>query len=84
MERVLGRGHKVSSSGLRREVKECCYDIPLLESLQALLKNEVACDQVRVSLIRTLTYPNRHTLMIFLLHIEWNQRAGENVCGFTN
>lgn len=46
VERVLGRGHKVRSSGGTREVKECCYDIPLLESLQALLKNVSVCDQV--------------------------------------
>ena len=43
---MLGRGHKVRSSGGTREVKECCYDIPLLESLQALQKNVSVYDQV--------------------------------------
>ena len=43
VERVLGLSQRVRGG----EIKECCHDIPLLESLQALLKNETVVDQVR-------------------------------------
>lgn len=45
-ERVLGRSFKIRASGVMRDVNECCYDIPLLESLQSLLNNQSVLDQV--------------------------------------
>lgn len=43
-ERVLGRAYKLAPrSGSMIEVRDYCYDIPLLSSIQALLK----CDDVR-------------------------------------
>lgn len=45
-ERVLGRRYKRTSSGSMIEVRDCCYDIPLLDSLQSLLKCESIVTQV--------------------------------------
>lgn len=45
MERVLGRYHH-EVNGKIVEVKDCSYDIPLLESLQCLLKTNIVRDQV--------------------------------------
>ena len=44
--RVLGR-HLVEVNGQAVEVKDCCYDVPLHESLQALLRMDIVHDQVK-------------------------------------
>ena len=46
-ERVLGR-HYEEVNGKLENVSDCCYDIPLLESLQCLLMTDVVREQVCV------------------------------------
>ena len=46
-ERVLGRHHE-EVNGKLKEVSDCCYCIPLLESLQCLLRTDVVREQVCV------------------------------------
>ena len=45
-ERVLGQCQQTGASGVMREKRECCYDVPLLKSLQALLKMNAIQDEV--------------------------------------
>ena len=45
--RLLGVTQKVRASGVTQEVHECCCDVPLIDSLQALLKCKSVCEQVR-------------------------------------
>ena len=44
-ERVLGQ-HQEELNGKLVTVKDVCYDIPLLKSLQALLRTDVVREQV--------------------------------------
>lgn len=49
IERVLGRNYQLAPrSGSMKEVCDCCYDVPLLSSLQALLKCSDVRDQVYI------------------------------------
>ena len=45
MQRILGR-HQVFRAGKMKESTDYCYDVPFLQSLQALLKNESVLEQV--------------------------------------
>ena len=46
IERVLGRQYKRTASGKMIEARDCCYDVPLLDSLQSLLKCKSVVQQV--------------------------------------
>lgn len=46
-ERVLGR-YFADRNGKSKEVIDCCYDIPLLDSLQQLLHMDAVQEQVRI------------------------------------
>ena len=48
-ERVLGRKYKRTLSGTITEARDCCYDVPLLDSLQCLLKCKSIVQQVLAS-----------------------------------
>ena len=50
MERVLGQEYQQSFSGGTTSKPECCYDIPVLDSLQSLLNCDVVIEQVRLIL----------------------------------
>jgi len=45
VERVLGRSF-ATKNGQTVEVIDCCYDIPLLRSLQCILQTEAVQEQV--------------------------------------
>ena len=45
VERVLGH-HYEEINGKLKEVSDCCYDIPLLHSLQCLLRMDLVREQV--------------------------------------
>lgn len=42
----------VQKGGSMKEEMDMCYDIPLLESLQNLMKMEAVRDQVRIYVLR--------------------------------
>lgn len=46
---MLGRYDTLGSNGDMVEKPECCYDVPLLDSLQSLLKCPSVIEQVRTS-----------------------------------
>jgi len=46
VERVLGRYDTIGSKGEMVEKTECCYDVPLLDSLQSLLQCPSVVEQV--------------------------------------
>lgn len=48
IEKVLGQDFRLTPSGAMREVKDCFYYIPLLSSLQAMLKHKEIRDQVNI------------------------------------
>ena len=47
MERVLGE-YQEEVNGKMITVRDCCYDVPLLKSVQALLQTDVVREQVYV------------------------------------
>lgn len=62
-ERVLGSKFKLRASGIMKTVNECCYDIPLLESLQSLLNDRSIFDQVHI-------IPHNILYTRFLVHVK--------------
>ena len=46
MERVLGQNYHQSLASGTTVKRDCCYDIPLLDSLQSLLNCDVVIEQV--------------------------------------
>ena len=45
MERVLGRNYAQNGKEESKEKADCCYDVPLIESLQRLLNCSTVHEQ---------------------------------------
>lgn len=76
----MGRSQKVRANGVMREVRDSCYDISLLESLQALLKCGSMRDQVCYSLQMvcfTTSYLSKFLFQIFNSHSLHNEKMGD-------
>ena len=54
-ECVLNRYYKQDSGGQLKEVTDCFYYVPLLESLQRILDCKVVCDHVSANSLQTIT-----------------------------
>ena len=76
-ERVLGRSFKIRASGVMRDVNECCYDIPLLKSLESLLNNRCVLDQVCTIEMKVYYYLFAIEFQVLNLHKLEDERIGD-------